>query len=66
MDYAKSRVVGNSDLSVVTTTALANLLVAVNKAELTNVCVIISDLTASYEGGTDQLTTNVAMVISSH
>ncbi|TKB23506.1 DUF499 domain-containing protein [Desulfopila sp. IMCC35006] len=55
MDYVKSREIGNSDLSVVTTTALANLLVAVNKAELTNVCVIISDLTASYEGGTDQL-----------
>jgi hypothetical protein len=55
MDYVKSREIGNSDLSVVTTTALANLFVAVNKAELTNVCVIISDLTASYEGGTDQL-----------
>jgi len=55
MDYVKSSVIGNSDLSVVTTTALANLLVAVNKAELTNVCVVISDLTASYEGGTDQL-----------
>jgi len=55
MDYVKSREIGNSDLSVVTTTALANLLVAVNKAELTNVCVIISDLTASYEGGTEQL-----------
>ena len=55
MDYVKSREIGNSDLSIVTTTALANLLVAVNKAELTNVCIIISDLTASYEGGTDQL-----------
>jgi wyosine [tRNA(Phe)-imidazoG37] synthetase (radical SAM superfamily) len=55
MDYVKSRAIGNSDLSVVTTTALANLLVAVNKAELTNVCVIISDLTASYEGGTAQI-----------
>lgn len=55
MDYVKSSVIGNSDLSVVTTTALANLLVAVNKAELTNVCVVISDLTASYGGGTDQL-----------
>ena len=55
MDYVKSREIGNSDLSVATTTALANLLVAVNKSELTNVCVVISDLTASYEGGTDQL-----------
>jgi len=55
MDYIKSKEIGNSDLSVVTTTALANLLVAVNKAELSNVCVVISDLTASYEGGSDQI-----------
>ena len=55
MDYVKSKEIGNSDLSVVTTTALSNLLVAVNKAELTNVCVVISDLTASYEGGTEQI-----------
>lgn len=55
MDYVRSREIGNSDLSVVTTTALANLLVAVNKAELSNVCVIISDLTASYEGGSQQI-----------
>ena len=55
MDYVKSKEIGNSDLSVVTTTALSNLLVAVNKAELSNVCVVISDLTASYEGGTEQI-----------
>ncbi|MEA2013875.1 MAG: DUF499 domain-containing protein, partial [Thermodesulfobacteriota bacterium] len=55
MEDAKSKAIGNSDLSVVTTTALSNLLVAVNKAELTNVCVVISDLTASYEGGTEQI-----------
>ncbi len=55
MEYAKSKEIGNSDLSVVTTTALSNLLVAVNKAELTNVCVVISDLTASYQGGSAQI-----------
>ena len=55
MENAKSKEIGNSDLSVVTTTALSNLLVAVNKAELSNVCVIISDLTASYEGGSQQM-----------
>ena len=55
MEDAKSKEIGNSDLSVVTTTALANLLVAVNKADLTNVCVIISDLTASYQGGSEQI-----------
>jgi hypothetical protein len=55
MEDAKSKTIGNSDLSVVTTTALSNLLVAVNKDELSNVCVVISDLTASYEGGTEQI-----------
>jgi hypothetical protein len=56
MEYVKSKEIGNSDLSVVTTTALSNLLVAVNKDTLSNVCVIISDLTASYQGGSRQIT----------
>lgn len=55
MEYVKSRQIGNSDLSVVTTTALANLFVAINKAELTNVCVVISDLTAAWAGGAAQV-----------
>ncbi|RZB36988.1 MAG: hypothetical protein SRB2_01492 [Desulfobacteraceae bacterium Eth-SRB2] len=55
LEYAKSREIGNSDLAVVTTTALSNLLIAVNKTELSNVCVIISDLTATYEGGSAQI-----------
>ena len=55
MEYAASQTVGNSDLSVVTTAALANLLVAVNKEELSNVCIIISDLTASYSEGSQQI-----------
>ncbi|MDM8543279.1 DUF499 domain-containing protein [Desulfococcaceae bacterium HSG9] len=55
MDYVRSKEIGNSDLAVVTTTALSNLLVAVNKAELNNVCVIISDLAASYESGSRQI-----------
>jgi len=50
--YSKSKTIGNSDLAQVTTTALANLLVAVNKEELSNVCVVISDLKATYEEGT--------------
>ena len=42
--------VGNGDLGVVTTTALANLFVAV--AEMDNVCLIVSDLAGtSYSGG---------------
>lgn len=48
---AKSKTVGNSDLAQVTTTALSNLLVAVNKPELKNVCIVIADLKATYEGG---------------
>jgi hypothetical protein len=54
-DNARSREIGNSDLAQVTTTALANMLVALGKQELTNVCVVISDLRATYEGGSEQL-----------
>lgn len=52
---AKSKQIGNSDLSVVTSTALANLFVAVTE-DLPNVCVIITDLTASYSAGSEQIT----------
>ena len=55
MQYAKSQQVGNSDLSEVTTAALSNLLVAVGKKELSNVCIVISDLKATYEEGTEQI-----------
>lgn len=42
--------VGNGDLGVVTTTALANLFIAV--AEMDNVCLVVSDLAGSnYSGG---------------
>jgi hypothetical protein len=40
---AASKSIGNSDLSVVTATALANLLVAVGRDELSNVCLVVSD-----------------------
>lgn len=55
LDNARAKTIGNSDLAQVTTTALANLLVAVGKQELSNVCVVISDLKASYEGGSQQI-----------
>src|SRR5215510_8027698 len=55
-ENARSKPIGNSDLAVVTTTALSNLLVAVGKDELANVCVVISDLKAAYEGGSAQIT----------
>ena len=54
-ESAKSKSVGNSDLAQVTATALSNLLVAVGKKELANVCVVISDLRATYQGGSQQL-----------
>ena len=54
-EYAKSKAIGNSDLSVVTATALSNLLVAIGKDELHNVCLVITDLTASYAGGSQQI-----------
>jgi molybdopterin converting factor small subunit len=50
---ARSVAIGNSDLADVTTTALANLLVAVNKDELRNVCVVITDLKGSYTEGSE-------------
>ncbi len=54
-EYAKSKTIGNSDLSVVTATALSNLLVAIGKDELSKVCLVITDLTASYAGGSQQI-----------
>lgn len=56
LNNAKSIQVGASDLAEVTTTALANLFVAVNKQELENVVVVISDLAGSaYQQGTTSL-----------
>ena len=52
---AASKSIGNSDLSVVTATALANLLVAVGRDELSNVCLVMSDLTASYAAGSERI-----------
>ncbi len=57
LENARSIEVGNSDLSVVTVTALSNLLVAVGKKELSNVCIVISDLKATYEGGAEGIHT---------
>ena len=50
-ENAKSKAIANSDLARVTTTALLNLLVALNKPELSNVCITIADLKATYQGG---------------
>lgn len=42
LEYATTVPVGNGDLGVVTTTAIANLFIAV--ADMSNVCVVLSDL----------------------
>lgn len=48
LEYAVSVPVGNGNLGIVTTTALANLFIAV--AEMENVCVVLSDLAGSTYG----------------
>jgi hypothetical protein len=59
LNDARSKAVGaSSNLAEVTTTALSNLLVAVNKEELANVVVVISDLSATaYSDGAASLNT---------
>ncbi|MDE0192036.1 MAG: DUF499 domain-containing protein [Gammaproteobacteria bacterium] len=57
---AASKSIGNSDLATVTTTALSNLLVAVGRDELSNVCLVISDLRASYDTGGAQVNATLA------
>ena len=57
LENAASKSIGNSDLATVTTTALANLLVAVGRNDLANVCIVLSDLRASYDAGGLQVNT---------
>lgn len=54
-ENARSIQIGNSDLANVTETALANLFVAVGKQELSEVLIVISDLKATYEGGSERI-----------
>ena len=54
-ENARSKPIGNSDLSAVTGTALANLFVALGKPGLQNVCLVITDLTASYQAGAQRI-----------
>lgn len=55
LENAKSIMVGNSDLSKVTMSALANLFTALGKEQLANVCLVFSDLKAAYESGSELL-----------
>lgn len=55
LDYAKTIPSGTGTLADITTNALSNLFNALGKAELSNVCLVISDLRATYESGTELL-----------
>ena len=52
-DYAITKVVGGGTLAQVTTYALSNLLSAALK--LKRCCIVLSNLSGSYEGATKQL-----------
>ena len=52
---SRATTIGNSDLSVVTTTALSNLFNAIGQEALKNVCLVFSDLKATYEEGSQLL-----------
>lgn len=53
LEYARTIQVGTGTLADVTTNALSNLFNAIGKAELHNVCLVISDLQATYEAGSN-------------
>ena len=56
LSYLRTRQVGTGTLADITVNALANLFNALNKSELSNVCIVISDLNATYDTGSDLLT----------
>ena len=55
LDNAKSLAIGNSDLAKVTATALTNLFEAVVESELSNVCVVLTDLVGTYAEASAQI-----------
>lgn len=60
LENAKTVSIGAGDLSIVTTTALANLFNALNRPELSKVLIVISDLKATYQSGTRLLQASFA------
>lgn len=55
-EAAKAVPIGATHLDTITTTALANLLVAVNSDKLPNACVVVTDLSsAAYASGSAAL-----------
>lgn len=55
LDYVRTIPSGTGTLADITTNALANLFNALGKAELHNVCLVVSDLQATYETGSGLL-----------
>lgn len=53
LNYCKTQSYGTGTLLDITTTALSNLFNALNKEELHNVCLIVSDLEAAYLQGSN-------------
>lgn len=53
LNYCKTQAYGTGTLLDITTTALSNLFNALNKADLHNVCLIVSDLEAAYLQGSN-------------
>ena len=52
---ARAKEIGETTLAHVTNTAISNLMVAVDRPELSNVCVVVSDLRATYEDGSSEI-----------
>src|SRR5690606_8933478 len=55
LEYARTIPAGTGTLADITTNALSNLFNALGKADLSNVCLVISDLQATYQSGSDLL-----------
>lgn len=55
LQNARAIPVGTGTLADITQTALANLFNAIGKAQLSNVCIVVSDLQATYEEGSQIL-----------
>ncbi len=55
LDNAKAIAVGNSDLSHVTATALTNLFEAAAEKELSNICIVLTDLVGTYAEASAQI-----------
>lgn len=64
LDNAKSIAIGNSDLAKVTATALANLFEAVVESDLSNVCVVLTDLVGTYAEASAQIATTLQQLQS--